>query len=254
MTANAGSGDAYRILEQMFETVARTTRKPARDCFNQLVRYLADCTRICPLPESEHHIGERLWPLTMRFMEAFYEDPQDHLGTLFTEKECTNDRLGQVITPRPVVQFIIQATIGELAEGEEDEWQLVLDPCTGTGRFLVEAAVQFPRRKLAFYGVELDLDLYRAALVNLRLVAWHRPYFLLQANSLIVDVSANSPNWEHANRWDPPDWQTELAMESGEPWAEWREQEGDATTEARALQRELGSDDLEDPLQPRLLG
>lgn len=211
---------AYQILEQMFDIIVHNTRRPPRDCFNQLVRYLADCCRVQPLPENEHDIGKWLLPHTMPFLEAFYADPGDYLGTLFTKKGCANNDLGQIITPRPLINYINEQTIGNLDDGIEEP-QLVLDPATGTARFLVEAARQFPKRRLIFFGVELDIDLYRAALVNMRLIAWHRPHYILRANALIVDLRPTSPNWQYANRWNPPDWKTEMSMEDGQTWVTW---------------------------------
>ena len=57
-------------------------------------------------------------------------------------------------------------------------------------------------------GIEIDTDLYRAALVNMRTFALGRPYLLLRANALVVDASLDSPNWRrYANLWNPPHWQ-----------------------------------------------
>jgi hypothetical protein len=248
---------AYRILLQMFEVIERTTHRPPRECFNQLVRYLADCVRINPLPRDEHYIGDRLLPLTVPWLEAFYKDPQDHLGTIFTDKGCANDKLGQLITPRSIVQVITQMAIGgdgtQSSEKEEQGWELVLDPCTGTGRFLVEAAVQFPYRKLVFYGVELDIDLYRAALVNMRLVAWHRPHYILCANTLIVDVAPRSSNWRYANQWHPPAWETTMTMENGQTWSVWCEERGHEVGDSPIPHRDPQAAEHQDRLQPRLL-
>jgi len=69
--------------------------------------------------------------------------------------------------------------------------------------------------------VELDLDLYRACLVNMRLYAWEKPYFILQADALVVDLEPGSPNWRFANRWSPPDWQTEMVAPGGGTYADW---------------------------------
>lgn len=247
---------AYRILLQMFEVIERTTREPPRACFNQLVRYLADCVRLRPLPEDERHVGARLMPLTMLFLEAFYEDPQDLLAPLFAEKGCANKDMGQIMTPRYIAQYINEQAIGRALEERENEeriWLRVLDPCVGTGMFLVEAAVQYPAANLAFYGIELDLDLYRAALVNMRLTLWGRPYYILRANTLVVDVRPHSPNWNYANQWNPPDWKTQMPMEEGGTWAEWCEAEGFEVEEAPTPRRDPESRDPEDPLQPRLM-
>lgn len=248
----------YQVLLQMFEVIERTTQAPPRACFNQLVRYLADCVRLRPLPEDEYHIGARLMPLSMPFLKAFYEDPQDLLAPLFARKGCANENLGQIMTPRYIAQYINQEAIGRTLEERADEpedWLTVLDPCVGSGMFLVEAAAQYPTANLVFFGVELDKDLYRAALVNMRLTAWSRPHYILCANALVVNVRPNSPNWQYANRWDPPDWKRKMVMESGQTYVEWCQEEGFDVEEAPMPQRDPDPRPLnpDDPLQPRLL-
>jgi hypothetical protein len=60
---------------------------------------------------------------------------------------------------------------------------MIIDPAAGTGRFLVDLAVRYPNRSIALLGVEGNLDLYRAGLVNMRVYAWNRPYFVRFAHS-----------------------------------------------------------------------
>jgi len=156
-------------------------------------------------------------------------EPYDYLGQLFTEKKCAIDEMGQVITPPWIVSYINDSAIGKVEEdqeGNEERWKLVLDPCAGTGRFLLDLAWRHRDRKLALFGVELDLDLYRACLVNMRLYALAIPYFILRADALVVDLEPDSPNWRFANRWSPPDWQTEMVTPGGETYADWGRERG----------------------------
>jgi hypothetical protein len=213
-----------QVLLAMFEVVKRSTYKTNRECFNQLVRFLADCARLHPMPEADHRVADRLLPLVKDYIEACGDRPYDYLGDLFTAKECANESLGQIITPPWLVSYINKATIGEIKDDER--WKLVLDPCVGTGRFLVDAAVRYRDRKLALYGVELDIDLYRACLVNMRFFAWGLPYYILRANALMVDLRPESPNWRFANLWDPPDWETGMLMEEDITFEEWRRKHG----------------------------
>jgi hypothetical protein len=113
--------------------------------------------------------------------------------------------LGEIITPESVVRVTNDIAVGTMVE-ETHRWQTAIDPSAGTGRFLVDLAVRYPNRKIALFGVERSLDLYRSCLVNMRLYAWNRPYFVLCADSMIVDVQPNSPAWLYANLWNPPDW------------------------------------------------
>jgi hypothetical protein len=71
------------------------------------------------------------------------DEPYDYLGQLFSEQDCAIDRLGQVMTPPWIVSYINDSVIGKVAEmeeGTEERWKVVLDPCTGTGRFLLDLA------------------------------------------------------------------------------------------------------------------
>lgn len=215
----------YRILLTMFEVTKTMTRRPDRECFNQMVRFLADCARIHPMPEEDHAVAERLIPMASPLLEAWYEEPYDYLGQLFSEKGCATKSMGQFLTPLSVVSYINDSAIGlaeeDKEEDEEERWKLVLDPATGTSRFLLDLAWRHRGKKLVLFGVELDLDLYRASLVNMRLYALGMPYFILRADALIVNLKPNSPNWEFANRWTPPDWQTEMLTPAGETYAQW---------------------------------
>jgi len=223
MTSEMRKG--YRILLTMFEISKTTTRRSDRECFNQVVRFLADCARVHPMPKEDHPVADRLISLAKPLFDAWYDEPYDYLGQLFSERDCAIDEMGQVITPPWIVSYINDSVIGKVEEAEdreEDRWKIVLDPCTGTGRFLLDLAWRHRDKKLALFGVELDLDLYRACLVNMRLYAWGMPYLILRADALIVDLQPGSPNWRFANRWSPPDWQTEMVMPGGETYADWR--------------------------------
>jgi len=222
MTSEERKG--YRMLLTMFEVSKTTTRRSDRECFNQVVRFLADYARVHPMPKEDRPVADRLISLAQPLLEAWYDEPYDYLGQLFSERKCAIDEMGQVITPPWVVSFINDSAIGKVEKMEEEDekrWKLVLDPCTGTGRFLLDLAWRHRDKKLALFGVELDLDLYRACLVNMRLYAWEMPYFILQADALVVDLEPGSPNWRFANRWSPPDWQTEMVTPGGETYADW---------------------------------
>jgi len=219
----------YRILLTMFEITKTETRRRDRQCFNQVVRFLADCARVHPMPKEDHRVADRLIPMARPLLEAWYEEPYDYLGQLFSEKECAIEGMGQLITPPWIVSYINNSVIGEVNEIEDDEkerWKLVLDPCTGTGRFLLDLAWHHRDKKLALFGVELDLDLYRACLVNMRVYALGMPYFILRADALIVDLMPASSNWRFSNRWNPPDWEKAMITPTGDTYFQWGEEHG----------------------------
>jgi hypothetical protein len=247
-----------RILLRMFDLIQKRTGRPDRECFNQLVRFWADCLRVHPMPEEDHAVADGLLPSAKPFIEACMQRKGDYFGEVFTRRECATDRLGQMITPEPVVRFINEMAIGQ-TEGKEEEWQTVLDPAAGTGRFLVDVAARYPDRHLFLHGVEIDVDLYRACLVNMRLYSWHRPYRILCANSLVVDLRLRSPNWHYANLWSPPDWRMSMIMEDGQTYSQ-RMGEGGVSVSESGPGREEGLSERprsdegpRDPLQPRLL-
>jgi hypothetical protein len=122
---------------------------------------------------EDHVVADRLMAWARPFIEAAMGRRGEYFGEVFRLRECATDGLGQAITPEPIVRFINGSTAGQLEEG--DRQCLVLDPATGTGRFLVDLATRYPNRHLFLHGVEIDLDLYRACLLNMRLYAWHRP-------------------------------------------------------------------------------
>jgi len=256
--AELGEAQGTGILLTMFDLIQKRTGRPDRECFNQLVRFWADCLRIHPMPEEDHPAAEGLLPWAKPFIETCMKVKGDYFGEVFTQRECATDRLGQMLTPEPVVRFINEMAIGQ-AEGKEEEWQTVLDPAVGTGRFLVDVSVHYPDRKLFLHGVEIDVDLYRACLLNMRLYSWHRPYRILCANSLAVDVRLGSPNWRYANLWNPPDWRTAMVMEDGQTYRE-RVGEGEAFAPEEApgrgegfAERTRADEEPRDPFQPRLL-
>jgi hypothetical protein len=64
--------------------------------------------------------------------------------------------MGQVMTPPWIVSYINDSVIGkveEMEEGAEGRWKVVLDPCTGSGRFLLDLAWRHGDRKL---GIRID--------------------------------------------------------------------------------------------------
>lgn len=82
-----------------------------------------------------------------------------------------------------------------------------LDPATGTGRFLLVATLMYPKLPLLLYGIEIDLSLYRACLVNMAMFSNH-PYSIVCANTLMLDPHFDGPGgslWNYGNQWDPPD-------------------------------------------------
>lgn len=84
--------------------------------------------------------------------------------------------------------------------------QTVLDPCTGTGRFLLGANWQ-SKGPVILFGIEIDISLYRACLVNMALFSKY-PYSIVCGDTLMIEGHHGDPGsklWDFGNQWDPPD-------------------------------------------------
>ena len=82
-----------------------------------------------------------------------------------------------------------------------------LDPCVGTGRFLMVASQMMPKAPLVLFGVEINLALYRACLVNMAMFSNH-PYSIICADALRLDPEKTGPTskmWDLGNQWLVPD-------------------------------------------------
>jgi len=64
-----------------------------------------------------------------------------------------------------------------------------------------------PKANLVLFGIEIDLTLYRACLVNMAMFSNH-PYTIICADALRLDPDktvTTSILWDLGNRWQPPD-------------------------------------------------
>lgn len=128
------------------------------------------------------------------------EDRYDYLGDLYIEniigpKEA--GRKGLYLTPQPVVDLMCQCTIGNNNEDEVN----VLDPCVGTGRFLLTANKYAPNAKL--FGVDNNLTMIRSAFTNaaihsIRMYLLHADVFKHETD---IGIPEGLYNWQYANRW-----------------------------------------------------
>ncbi|HOW75937.1 MAG TPA: N-6 DNA methylase [Candidatus Competibacteraceae bacterium] len=119
---------------------------------NHLARALSEVEQAFLRGETRHHLLRRMEPYyaairraaanavaateKQEFLKAVYED----FYTAYNPKDA--DRMGIVYTPAEVVRFIIQGcdtlARAHFGRGLADEGLDILDPCTGTGTFIVE--------------------------------------------------------------------------------------------------------------------
>jgi hypothetical protein len=135
------------------------------------------------------------------------KQPWDHLGDIFCEQELAGRKnaLGQNLTPKQIVDFMIKMTMDFDKPAKQPITDL--DPAVGTGRFLMEASLMYPEKPLILFGIEIDCTLYRACLVNMALFSNH-PYSIIRADTLMLDLEASMPGgpvWNFGNLWDPAD-------------------------------------------------
>ncbi|HKZ93698.1 MAG TPA: N-6 DNA methylase [Candidatus Bathyarchaeia archaeon] len=173
--------------------------------------------------------------LFQHYYVAGKASPWDHIGEVWCEK-LELVREGQNPTPRAIVEMMTTMTYGNWNPEAEllcwesyrqyviDYWleyhspprhieplrfplKTQLDPCTGTGRFLIVASQMMPKAPLVMFGIEVNISLYQACLVNMALFSNH-PYSIICADTLSLDYEETGPGsqiWDLGNRWDPPD-------------------------------------------------
>jgi len=164
--------------------------------------------------------------------------PWDYIGQVY-EMDLELTQPGQNMTPRFIVEMMTKMVYaGQKVDGEVAwycynsyrkyfiSYYLInnvrpqhlrpmnppmsktqLDPCVGTGRFLFIASQMMPKANLVLFGVEINLSLYRACLVNMAMFSNH-PYTIICADSLRLDENksgVSSKLWDLGNQWNPPD-------------------------------------------------
>jgi len=191
-----------KLLQQIMDEIELKTHQYARNNWEILIELLAHHEGI--INETRHK--ELLEHLEKTNLMDYYgaaakRDPWDYPGEIFQDLRLGG--MGQELTPKPVIDLMLKMTFPE----KITEVQTLLDPCVGSGRFLIEATNLYQDAPLILFGVEVDLWLYRACLVNMKMFAKH-PYSIICADTLRLDPEKSgpaSPIWDLGNRWEPPD-------------------------------------------------
>ncbi len=176
--------------------------------------------------------------LFRHYYVAAKHQPWDYLGDAYCDLEMPAGSQGIVLTPKAIVDFMIQINYGDIETKHEAQtichlsannykmryllyhrvpafhvrptkfpMSTQLDPCVGTGRFLLEASIMFPKANLVLMGIDINLSMYRACLVNMTHMSNHC-FSLICANTFRLDPDRTGPSskmWDLGNRWDPPD-------------------------------------------------
>ncbi len=175
--------------------------------------------------------------LFRHYYVAAKNQPWDYIGDAYLDLEIPAGRSGIVLTPKAIVDFMVKMTYGDIETKHEaqtichlsaNDYKMryllyhhvpafhvrptkfpistQLDPCVGSGRFLLEASIMFPKANLVLFGIDINLSMYRACLVNMVHMSNHC-FSLLCGNSLAL-ACITSPYhkiWNLGNRWETPD-------------------------------------------------
>jgi type I restriction-modification system DNA methylase subunit len=198
---------AREIYENMYEILCRRFHD-----YNKAWDYLIEFLAVdnCPALLSQlKHKFEWLFEdkdladmlMSIYKPEVLKADMHDHLGDMYVKNQgkLGQSFKGQFLTPDEVVDFMCKAVIGEANKANRP--LNILDPCVGTGRFLLYAHRYAPDANL--FGVDIDLRALRVAFTN---CAIHNiRAYLLHADSLRHEIDISKPdgiaNWQYANKW-----------------------------------------------------
>jgi len=173
--------------------------------------------------------------LFRHYFTAAKAKPWDYIGEVY-EADLELTQPGQNMTPRFIVELMTQMVYA----GWDPEAELLcydsyreyllwyyltyhappthiepmqfplktqLDPCVGSGRFLIVASQMMPKAPIVLFGIEIDLSLYRACLVNMAMFSNH-PFTIICADALRLDQNFTGPSsklWDCGNQWLQPD-------------------------------------------------
>lgn len=225
----------YRIWELMVEFLARWIVQ-----HEDLTMGSMGCLPFLGLPmksdkELYDHIDSR--DLFKHYVTAAKANPWDYIGDIYMESGLCRKNSGQNMTPKQIVDFMVKITMGDqnketvkfwvalqnqqymvdyihhlahypwhLPKLPTPELTKVMEPCVGTGRFLIEITTMYPKAPLVLYGIEINQSFYRACLVNMAMFSNH-PYTIICGDTLRLPQTCNCahPIWDLGNRWKTPD-------------------------------------------------
>ena len=267
--------EPFQIINSLHQSIQGHCHENSRRCWEYLVEMLAMTTGW----RTETDESKALWepmrdePRWAEFVEAWVAEVayakknnlafSEPLGELLEHIEGTNHHWDQYFTPMQVVHAMNEMTFSDQEE-ETEGYIHGLDPCCGTGRFMLDALVFNDR--LIMGSVDLDPWLMRTAKLNARILAnwttlhekteyWDamlagRARFIW-GDALVVDLRF-SLNWLLSWYWTPKPWQSDLKV-SGFPgtYDQWLDAgKPDPNSKAQESDNLQFDYSMEDPTKP----
>ena len=230
--------EAFNILRSLHKTIQNHCHENSRRCWEYMVEMIAQASGWKTETEEARHVAEKMserdWSLIIEFVQAWLAEVayakenrvafSEPIGELLEHLEATNLHFDQYFTPMPVVRLLNEINLHDM-EFPTDGYARAVDPCCGTGRFMIDALVFNDR--LIMGNLDIDLWMQRVAKINARLLSqWTNlcepfgPWDAVRAgrarfiwgDSLTVDLGFK-PNWSLSWYWTPQHWQDDLKIE-----------------------------------------
>ena len=115
---------------------------------------------------AESGVHEFFYKLVSIHREFFKLNPfGDMFGEYLTDNEMLNDRAGQFFTPMNVAQMM-----AEMLNAVTEEFNRILDPASGTGRFMLRTAKQYHKAgagyNFLFTNIDIDSRMWTFTTMN----------------------------------------------------------------------------------------
>lgn len=172
-------GEPLAILRSFHGQLQRHCHDSPRRCWEYMLEMIAQGTGWKTETQESKHLWEHFpeGKEIAEFLQCWLDEVRiakenkiafsEPIGELLEELEATNDNLGQFFTPMQVVRTMVEM---QTVDTGRKGWLNGIDPCCGTGRFLIDTLVHTDNIMMG--GVDLDLWLLRAAMVNARILGF----------------------------------------------------------------------------------
>lgn len=186
MTGGQLRDTPLRVLRSIHRTIQNACGENSRRCWEYMLEMLAHTSGWLTESNESKHVWDKMpedtpwdefyesWMAEVEWAKANRATFSEPLGQLLEEIEGTNDHLGQFMTPMAIVRMMNEINLGgEAVDSKPNKNGLpkrrVLEPCCGTGRFLIDALVHYD--DVMVNAVDTDLWMVRTAMMNVRLLA-----------------------------------------------------------------------------------